>query len=108
MGPGVNVVNVGVEMGSRKAKSRERGHRTGFFRSVKNFILGASRSAFLGLGVAIGMGVVFGLAIGIGGAMLNIEPERLYVYGGMSGWVSGLVAMLYVFIRVWRQRHELS
>jgi anti-sigma factor RsiW len=63
---------------------------------------GASRVALRGLIAAVAMGIFFGLTIGIGGQMLQVDTETLYVAAGSSGWISGAVAMAVVFSRVRR------
>jgi hypothetical protein len=66
----------------------------------------ASRLALKGLAAAVVMGVVFGLVIGIGGTALGVETERLSVIGGFSGWISGSLAMVFVFVQMRRTRHS--
>lgn len=73
---------------------------------VVHVIVKSSRLALRGLAAAVAMGVVFGLVIGIGGAVLGVETERLYVIGGLSGWVSGFLAMLFVFAQMRRTRQS--
>lgn len=71
---------------------------------VTRFFVGASRLVLHGLVVAVLMGVVFGLLIGVGGTLLGIETERLYVAGGLSGWVSSFIAMMFIFLQLRRER----
>lgn len=76
------------------------------FRSIARFVAAASGLALKGLGVAVAMGVIFGLVIGVGGAMMGVETERLVMIGWFSGWVSGLTAMMFVFSQMRRRRHS--
>lgn len=69
---------------------------------LTSFFFGASRLAFRGLIAAVAMGVFFGLTIGIGGQILQVDTETLYVVAGSSGWISGAVAMAVVFSRLRR------
>ena len=75
-------------------------------RSIAHFVAAASGLALKGLVVAVAMGVIFGLVIGIGGTVMGVEPARLYLIGGFSGWVSSLVAMMFVFTQMRRNRHS--
>lgn len=76
------------------------------FRSIARFVAAASGLALKGLGVAVAMGVIFGLVIGVGGAVMGVETARLYMIGGFSGWISSLVAMIFVFSQLRRNRHS--
>lgn len=76
------------------------------YQSVVRFIVGASGLALRGLGVAVVMGVVFGLLIGVGGFVMGVEAERLVMFGGFSGWVSGFIAMMFVFTQIRRNHHS--
>lgn len=76
--------------------------------SVVHFVVGASKLALRGLVVAVAMGVLFGLLIGVGGMLMGVETQRLYVIGGFSGWISSFVAMMFVFSQMrrnWQSRH---
>jgi predicted transporter len=66
-------------------------------------LVDTAKLAAYGLGIAILMGVFFGLTIGLGGAFLGIETSRLLTLGAMSGWASGFVAMVCVFLRLKRR-----
>ena len=97
---------------TRRQKGAERtkgsGKRTGIFGRIFAIVTGAYKLAWRGLITAVAMGVFFGLVIGIGGEIYQVDPQRLYVMAGLSGWVSGLVAMLVVFTSFWRKRRALS
>lgn len=75
------------------------------FHSMVRFFAGASRLVLQGLGVAVLMGVIFGLVIGVGGSLLGVEMEHLYVAGGLSGWVSSFIAMMFIFQQLRRKRN---
>ena len=75
-------------------------------RSIAHFVGAASGLALKGLAVAVAMGVIFGLIIGVGGAVMGVEPERLYMIGGFSGWVSSFIAMMFIFSQMRRNRHS--
>lgn len=91
---------------SQRARERadERQLGPGIFARVGAFFTGAYKLAWRGLITAVAMGVFFGLVIGIGGQIYQVETEQLYVIAGLSGWASGLIAMLVVFGSVWRKR----
>lgn len=75
--------------------------------TVKTLVDTAKLAAY-GLGIAILMGVFFGLTIGLGGAFLRIETAKLLTLGAMSGWASGFVAMVCVLLRLKRQVNARS
>ena len=95
---------------SQKAQERAelRQSRPGLFARTGAFFTSVYRLAWRGLITAVAMGVFFGLVIGIGGEIYQVDTEQLYVMAGLSGWVSGLVAMLVVFSTVWRKRRDMN
>lgn len=91
-------------LGSRRKPKEEKKQRRGPFRVLSDIIAGAARLVWRGLIVAIAMGIFFGLLIGIGGPALDLENQQLYKLAGLSGWISGMVAMIVVFRKAWRER----
>lgn len=91
----------------RNVTARDAGAVGSARRSAMQVAATASKLALQGLLVASLMGILFGLLIGFGGAMLGVETQRLTVIGGLSGWISGLVAMLFVFAQM-RRNHRAN
>lgn len=104
MGALAKMVNSGVLMGSRFSVARSGDGSVSATQSVVRFFVGASRLALRGLGMAVLMGVVFGLLIGIGGLLLGVESEQQIIMGGLSGWISSFIAMMYIVLHVRRER----
>ena len=98
------MVNSGVLMGSRLSVARSGDGSESATQSVVRFFVGASGLVLRGLGVAVLMGVVFGLLIGIGGLWLGVESEQQIIMGGLSGWISSFIAIMYIVLHVRRQR----
>lgn len=92
-------------MGSQKPTITSARMESSAFHGVRQFVIAASKLALRGLIVAIIMGVIFGLLIGFGGTLLGVETERLYIIGGMSGWVSSFIAILFVLSEARRGKH---
>lgn len=104
MGALAKMVNSGVLMGSRLSVARSGDGSESATQSVVRFFVGASGLVLRGLGVAVLMGVVFGLLIGIGGLWLGVESEQQIIMGGLSGWISSFIAMMYIVLHVRRER----
>ena len=104
MGTLAKMVNSGVLMGSRLSVARGGDGSESATQSVARFFVGASGLVLRGLGIAVPMGVVFGLLIGIGGLWLGVEREQQIIMGGLSGWISSFIAMMYIVLHVRRER----
>lgn len=105
MGTPTEMVNSGVLMVSRHPVVRNPGSVESSGQSAVRFFVGASRIALQGLGVAVLMGVVFGLLVGVGGLLLGVGVDQRLAIGGASGWLSGLIAMIFVFLQLRRERN---
>lgn len=105
MGALAKMVNGGVLMGSRLSVARGEDGSESATQSVVRFFVGASGLVLRGLGVAVLMGVVFGLLIGIGGLWLGVESEQQIIMGGLSGWISSFIAMMYIVLHVRREQN---
>lgn len=105
MGTSTEMVNDGVLMGLRHPVVKNPRSVESSMQSAVRFFVGASRLALQGLGVAVLMGIVFGLLIGVGGLLLGVEADQRLVIGGASGWLSGLIAMIFVFLQLRRERN---
>ncbi|TNE56990.1 MAG: hypothetical protein EP340_10270 [Alphaproteobacteria bacterium] len=64
--------------------------RLGPFHWLKTLVGGV----FTGLTVTILLGIASGLAIGVLGAIYQIDVETLIIYGVAAGYVSGVIAMV--------------
>ncbi len=92
-------------MSSQKLTTTGAGMDRSAFQAARQFATVAARLVFRGLLVAVVMGVIFGLLIGVGGLVLGVEVERLRQVGFLSGGVSSFIAMVFVFAEVRRGKH---
>ena len=83
-------------MGSQKLTTRSAGIERSALQAAGLFVAAASRLFLRGFAVAVLMGVIFGILIGVGGLLLGVETARLVNMGLISGWVSGFIAMVFV------------
>jgi len=67
-----------------------------------------TRSVVKGVTVSIILGVVFGLAIGIGGTIYGADQSTQLVVGAASGYVSGVIAMVYVIVAGIKEARRMS
>lgn len=84
-------------MGLQKLTATSAGIERSALQAARLFVTAASRLFLRGFAVAVLMGVIFGILIGVGGLLLGVETARLVNMGLTSGWVSGFIAMVFVF-----------